>query len=394
MAKNIIFSLFYSGLYILCCNAALADLKSSNGRSFDELYDAAMSIENADWKKGIIYPSAAYLSEQGISEQELLEAGQYYLANANGNLKELEMGAFFLSAAPLLQKAGRTLDELYSAALDPGSDIRKTYKDEYGRGNDVLTKVTVDYGYSPEDLRKHGMETLKKSKGNPQIVQKGFRFLEIDKTRRYIALRNLYKEKKIDLKERNKRQRELYIPTESDIKLGLIAKKAGELSAAPDSIHYNVNRALILHATAGDYGIQSSYIAAGYIHRFMDKTELLKTRRMSSLIETEAMYFRRATACSHFGDREVLPYTRELCDEASIQLEDANRRSSLAHAQQFGKSSDNESALWALVGVVGLAILAGATSNSEMNQAPSPDEIFKNSMDNINRIELESVFVE
>ena len=175
------------------------------------------------------------------------------------------------------------------------------------------------------------------------------------------------------------------------LKFGVIAKKLAETYANPNSEHYNLDKSLTMHRRAGFYGIQSSFMAAGYIHRFKDKTALLKDYSMASLISGEMLYFRRASDCSDENTtRKHMPYSTDICEVAYLELQDAKERYNDANHTPSGQ----DAAIWIAVGLLGLAVLA--ESNGASVDASTSNEYngLKNTMDAINRAELEFAFVQ
>ncbi len=129
--------------------------------------------------------------------------------------------------------------------------------------------------------------------------------------------------------------------TESEkIRFGLAARQAALAYTDNNTDLYNWSRGFHLHITAGSFGVQRSYIDAGYMHRAMDKSELLRNGSEEwGLYETEANYFWRATFCDEENmNRESLPFTQELCDLAERERHDAQRRADIVRNNPLGSS--------------------------------------------------------
>ena len=79
----------------------------SNGQSYSDLYQVATSQKDSSWKRGVNYPSVAYIRTTGVTASELATAGNLLLMEANGSMIKLEMGAFFISMAAILDDPER-----------------------------------------------------------------------------------------------------------------------------------------------------------------------------------------------------------------------------------------------------------------------------------------------
>ncbi len=150
------------------------------------------------------------------------------------------------------------------------------------------------------------------------------------------------------------------------VDFGLAAAIAAQEYADPNSAHHNEWRAYRLHYEAAAFGLQRSAIAAAYLYRFNDKSAFESAYHPADVISEEARILSWATKCTEENmSKPILPFTRDLCDLAEKQLTAVEARMETAE----NKYAEDNSAMWLLMGLVGLGVLA-ASQGADYSTAP------------------------
>ncbi len=150
----------------------------------------------------------------------------------------------------------------------------------------------------------------------------------------------------------------------------------------PGSENYDGWRAFYLHRKAAARDLQTSAMAAAYLQTYLQDDVLTSSHNVTMLLNW-------ASNCTSKNmGRELLPYTKELCEKAESEAVAVEKQANAAMRMR-----NTDPAITVVMGLIGLGVLAAVVSGDDPSSIPdSGINEFKRFQATVDQYELETYF--